>query len=190
MTHNSVERRRLAKGANPSGRFTVGQGLGCIFAMIAIPALGVAAVFYFAGLYVKEWEDARPAKMSASEWAEKRSLCVEATLAAPACAATPTAEVRRIGTELATKRMRELCARDDHGAAIQKAQQAVSAQLRAPSTAQFGVDIRASHKGCDWLISGEVDAQNAFGGTVRSAFSVRLRRTSEDVWERLKVSVR
>ena len=184
------EKVRIAHGSvQAARRITLKQGLGCILAMVAVPAPGLIIVFYFAGLHAREWESARPSRMAIAEWADKRSLCEGAELGAASCAGTPTAEVRRLGAALAARRRERLCAEDARTMAAEKAREAVSAQLRAPSTARFG-SSRASQNGCEWIVSGEVDAQNAFGGTVRSVFRVRLRRASDNIWLPLEVSVR
>jgi hypothetical protein len=182
--------RPAAKSVPAKGRITLKQGLGCIFALVAVPALGLIIVFYVAGRHAKEWEGARPSQMSTAEWADKRSLCEAAELGAVSCAGRPTAEVRRLAASVAEERRQKLCAKDDRGTAIQRARDAVSARLRAPSTAQFVGSSSASKTGCDWVVSGEVDAQNAFGGIVRSAFRVRLRRASDDIWLPLEVRLR
>lgn len=187
--NKSSEVRHAEKSAPPAGRITLKHGLGCIFAMVGLPALGLFILFYVAGLEAKEWDSARPSGMSIAEWADKRSLCEAAELGALSCAETSTAKVRRLGRELVAERREELCAEDARGTAIQKAEDTVSAQLRAPSTADFGIS-RATQKGCDWTVSGEVDAQNAFGGTVRSRFEVRLRRATDDIWLPLEVRIR
>lgn len=63
-------------------------------------------------------------------------------------------------------------------------QQFVRRQLRAPSTARFpnitDREVRVSKVGeCSFRVSGYVDAQNAFGGTVRTRYVARVRPSSD-----------
>lgn len=77
----------------------------------------------------------------------------------------------------------------DTGTAYMMAQEAVSARLRAPSTARFpgmfrdGVSVRRTGE-CGFVVTGYVDAQNGFGAQIRSQFIVTLRGPTgdEDTW--------
>jgi len=51
---------------------------------------------------------------------------------------------------------------------------------KAPSSAKFGGDDTVN-TGDRWVVSGYVDAQNAFGASLRSPYTCHL-RVAEDVW--------
>lgn len=164
--------------------------MGCLLGMILVPLSVVVLIFFGASLGAKEWADARPAHLTEAKWTAKRMQCEAADLGPSACATTSDADVRRIAAELADERRQELCTDGARASAVQQAQQAVSDRLRAPSTADFlSSSVRATRSGCDWIVSGEVDAQNAFGGTVRSSYRAKVRPLTSESWLPLEVSV-
>ena len=63
-----------------------------------------------------------------------------------------------------------------------KAQNIVKGKLKAPSTANFGSisETTISRNGNTWTISGWVDAQNSFGATIRSHYTVKITFTSKN----------
>jgi hypothetical protein len=69
----------------------------------------------------------------------------------------------------------------------------VKEQLRSPSTADFPAMMRLVQYNADRsvaTISAHVDAENAFGGTVRTSFTCRVERNaSGDGW-RVTVNMR
>lgn len=67
-----------------------------------------------------------------------------------------------------------------------KARDFVRDTLRSPSTASFPQRGKvASHPGCAFTVSGQVDAQNGFGATVREYYSVTIRYDAKkDAWLR------
>lgn len=60
----------------------------------------------------------------------------------------------------------------------------VENRLKAPSTAEFckGYEADVTRNGSTWTVSGWVDAQNSFGATIRSDFSVKITYTARDVY--------
>jgi hypothetical protein len=70
--------------------------------------------------------------------------------------------------------------------AFVQSQTSVRRRLRAPSTASFpyasseGVRIENVSE-CQWRVSAYVDAENAFGGTIRTPYEVTIRR-QPDGW--------
>lgn len=166
----------------------VKDAAGCLFLLIALPALALVAIFYVAGLSTTEWVAARPAGMSETTWAERRKLCDAAELGAKACATTKPGDILRMVREHEDEERQKLCAEDASYDATEQAKEAVSGRLKAPSTAKWS-DVRASQHGCDWRVTGTVDAQNAFGGMMRSTFEVRLVRASTQTWLPRSVTV-
>lgn len=70
----------------------------------------------------------------------------------------------------------------------------VKERLRSPSTADFpGVFDRDGHITYNgnqtYSIRSYVDAQNAFGGTVRTHFAAEVQQTGEDTWRLLSLSL-
>ena len=67
---------------------------------------------------------------------------------------------------------------DDYGHdrfdAITVAKKVIENQLKSPSTAEFckSADFTVKCSGSTWTVSGYVDAQNGFGATIRSSFTV------------------
>lgn len=61
----------------------------------------------------------------------------------------------------------------------------VRQQLRAPSTASFAPasDTRIARSGSEWTLTGWVDAENAFGATVRSTWRCEARWLGDGEWE-------
>lgn len=178
--------------ANDGGGFwdKAKRSCGCILLLILVPALGLIAVFYAAQSYQQEWAAAQPENISDAEWESKRALCETASLGAAECGATPTVKVKELSRAATERRRQELCAEDARAQAISEAKDAVRAHLKAPSSAKFvGQSIRAVQKDCDWTVTGQVDAQNAFGANLRSSFRVQLRRAPEDLWIPMSVRV-
>ena len=72
------------------------------------------------------------------------------------------------------------------------AQHFVKRELRAPSTADFGLGEQSPRKCVAdlgdglYLARGWVDAQNAFGAQVRSTFVVKLRFLGDNRWKMLE----
>jgi hypothetical protein len=54
----------------------------------------------------------------------------------------------------------------------------VQRRLKSPSTADFNMDATGS--GDQWTVTGTVDSQNSFGGTVRNTFSCEVRYSGTD----------
>lgn len=67
---------------------------------------------------------------------------------------------------------------DDYGHdrfdAITVAKKVIENQLKSPSTAEFckSADFTVKCSGSTWTVSGYMDAQNGFGATIRSSFTV------------------
>ena len=58
---------------------------------------------------------------------------------------------------------------------VVQAQKYVRSQLRSPSSASFKWGVEHAHLGdCRHYVKGEVDAQNAFGATIRNTYEVTL----------------
>lgn len=71
---------------------------------------------------------------------------------------------------------------DDKLTAEVSCQQAVERELKAPSTASF-TRLRMIEAGPDgYLVSGTVDAENSFGGTVRMSWGCETRRSESGNW--------
>lgn len=64
------------------------------------------------------------------------------------------------------------------------AKKTVKEQLKAPSTAKFckSTDYDVSRSGTVWTVSGFVDAENSFGVSLRSNFSVTINFSSRDYY--------
>lgn len=81
---------------------------------------------------------------------------------------------------------------DDGYMAYAKAERAVKAALKAPSTAKFpgysSVQISVLPN-CQYIVMGYVDAQNSFGAMIRSSFAVKLQEFDNDRWDVLGVAV-
>jgi len=171
------------------GNIKAKHAVGCFSIFFGLLVLAIIAFFYFGSLGQKEWAAARPIALSEDAWAAQREMCEIAELPAEKCGITPKAEIVQLSQKATAQIMKKLCAKDASVEAISEAKEAVRAQLKSPSSADFGgTSIQAVQDGCDWTISGQVDAQNAFGATLRSPFRVKLRRTSKEVW--LPMSVR
>lgn len=76
------------------------------------------------------------------------------------------------------------------GGAYRACERAVESTLKAPSTADFsgalGSDI--TQDGDSYKVAGYVDAENSFGGTVRSNFTCTVRSTGDN-WELVDLNV-
>lgn len=176
--------------SDDTGRVKKRHAVGCILILVGLPLLLLVGVFYFGSLHQKEWEAARPANLSKEEWASKQSLCETALMSAEKCATTTKVEVVKLGREVTERQTRELCAKDARYDAIAQAKDAVLANLKSPSSADFGAErIVAVQDGCNWTVTGQVDAQNAFGAKLRSPFKVKLHRVSDSVWVPTSVRV-
>jgi len=80
--------------------------------------------------------------------------------------------------------------RPDAGSSVNAwlmAQEFVTDRLKSPSTATFGwqkaEDCVTELGGGEFKVRGWVDAQNSFGATLRSDFSLTLRYTGSGKWE-------
>lgn len=61
-------------------------------------------------------------------------------------------------------------------------EEAVKDRLRAPSTAKFS-DVQATGAGGSWTVTGLVEAENGFGGTVGNRYTCDATYTSsDDMW--------
>ncbi len=172
-----------------TGRSQAGFALRCLGWLIVIPIAAIALIFVVAEQYQNDWADARPPGLTDDTWDSRRSLCESAKMGAEDCGKTPPATIEKAAAKQREKERLELCKDDASYDAIANAKTAVSDRLRAPSTAEWS-DITASLQDCEWRVTGTVDAQNGFGGIVRSSFQVRLRRASEQTWIPISVTVR
>jgi hypothetical protein len=66
--------------------------------------------------------------------------------------------------------------------------QAVKDSLKSPASAQFSEEAARTNDSGDWLWTGTVDAQNAFGGLLRGHWGCRAYRNG-DQWIADNVSV-
>lgn len=162
--------------------------LGCAGLAILCIVAGIALVFLVSGRYQQEWAAAKPAGLTDQAWQERKGLCEEAKIGPAECGAASLAKIKTEATMQREKARLELCAEDASYDAMEQAKEAVSGRLKAPSTAKW-TDVRAAQSGCDWRVTGTVDAQNAFGGMMHSNFDVTLRRASKQTWVPLSVAV-
>lgn len=72
--------------------------------------------------------------------------------------------------------------------ASQIAQTIVEDELKAPSTAKFS-GIKTSLKDDTWTVSGNVDAQNSFGATIRNSFIVVFKFGSQTSYKVISCSI-
>lgn len=81
----------------------------------------------------------------------------------------------------------------DNDEAVQRCQDAISQKLRSPSTAEYTDPTVASgdgRYGTRWYdVSGKVDAQNAFGATIRAGYQCELTRGRDGQWTVTSTSV-
>lgn len=74
--------------------------------------------------------------------------------------------------------------------AIVEAHYFVIEHLKSPSTAVFPwgepTNVSADDEGTKWCVSGVVDAQNSFGGTIRTRWAVEMTRDG-DKWSLVNV---
>ncbi|MEV1331111.1 hypothetical protein AB0J20_16215 [Micromonospora costi] len=73
----------------------------------------------------------------------------------------------------------------DEGEAVDRCQAAVSDKLKSPSTAEYGdvtVTSEDGNFGTYYVVTGEVDAQNGFGATVRGEYRCKVNRESDGNW--------
>lgn len=164
------------------------QRFGC-WAIIIIPAALLVLAFVAMSRENAEWERLRPKDVTAEKWQARREQCRLAELDLEACAATPEREIDKLASKKLADQMAELCAREDDFYARKQAEEAVRASLKAPGTAKFQSNSSIQHDGCNWTISGEVDAENGFGALLRSTYRVKLRRVAKEVWIPLSVNV-
>jgi hypothetical protein len=157
--------------------------LGCFLLIVVAALMGIVSLMYFGGLREKEWQEVRPEGLSEADWEAKRASCETVSMGPAACAQTPTRQVERLARQAEQARREALCREDVQAEAISEAKNIVKAHLKSPSSAKFEAStVRATQKGCDWTVTGEVDAQNSFGASLRSTFRVKLRRVSNDLW--------
>ena len=61
--------------------------------------------------------------------------------------------------------------------------QFVKERLKSPGTADFG-DETTAQAGTEWTVTGSVDSENLFGGTVRNQFTCVARpRPGGELWD-------
>lgn len=84
---------------------------------------------------------------------------------------------------------------DDPTRAYIMSQRFVEDRLRSPSTASFpryssdGVRVTQPQR-CHYEVSGYVDAQNSFGATIRTRFSMRLEYIpAEEIWQATRIVI-
>jgi len=79
----------------------------------------------------------------------------------------------------------------DNSRAFVLAQSAVREQLRAPSTAEFASmrDSTITSTGNTYTVKSYVDAENAFGAKIRTAFTVRVELVSKETYRILSVDI-
>ncbi|MEU6204606.1 hypothetical protein ABZ814_13575 [Micromonospora musae] len=73
----------------------------------------------------------------------------------------------------------------DEDKAVEQCQQAISDQLKAPSTAEYGepaVTSEDGNFGTYYEVTGVVDAENGFGATVRGDYRCKVNRESDGTW--------
>lgn len=77
------------------------------------------------------------------------------------------------------------------GAAQNAATEAVTDELRSPSTASFvSGSFRYRKEGaCSFFMTGKLDAQNGFGATIRGSWSAHVTRDDSGHWRASDVSV-
>lgn len=83
------------------------------------------------------------------------------------------------------KRQAENCTSTARFTAERMARVFLERQLKAPASAKY-IEEKATYAGgCDFLVVGQVDAQNSFGALIRNAYVVELRYLPvEDKWQR------
>ena len=60
----------------------------------------------------------------------------------------------------------------------------VKSRLKAPSTADFsGTEAARGSAAGEWIVTGIVDAENSFGGTVRNSFTCELTHVAGEDYE-------
>ena len=138
----------------------------------------------------EEWRAARLSSSTEGQWSQKREMCERIALGPSECAQRPDREVTRLSNEVLARELAELCQDNDTSCPKAEAEQRVLVTLRAPSSADFvGSSTRTEQNGCVWTVTGEVDAQNAFGAQIRSRYRVKLRRTGRDSWLPIEIRV-
>lgn len=72
--------------------------------------------------------------------------------------------------ELAALKTKDHCTANSYGRglATSYSEDAIKEKLKAPATADFGGENARYVNGCEWLVSGYVDAQNSFGAKIRT----------------------
>jgi hypothetical protein len=184
-----IRERAQAAGAAASARLMaqinrklLRQKLGC-WGVVAVPIIGFVVICYFAIAEQRAWNAARPSTMSEEQWESRTGRCRIAVLDRDDCVKMPMRKIEALAVAQEAAEMERLCAEEVPGDATSQAQDAIKARLRSPSSASFLSDTTAiSHQGCTWTVSGQVDAQNAFGALLRSSYQVRLRRLSKQTW--------
>lgn len=158
------------------------QKLGC-WTVVAVPIIGFVALCYFTIADQRAWNAARPSTMSEEQWKSRTHRCETAVLGRDDCVKMPMRKIEALAVAHEAAEMARLCAEEVPGDATSQAQDAIKARLRSPSSASFLSGTTAiSHQGCTWTVSGQLDAQNAFGAMIRSSYQVRLRRLSKQTW--------
>jgi hypothetical protein len=129
------------------------------------------------------WQRLRPADASADKWSERLGLCKEASIAMEQCASQPMKTIKAAVDKVRSERHAAFCVEDATGFAGRHAEEAVRANLKSPSTADFSeADRRVTHDGCEYTVRGTVDAQNSFGALLRSSYRVKLLRMENNEW--------
>jgi len=106
---------------------------------------------------------------------------------------------RRAMAEARRQREQQAAVEEDKIEAWVIAEQLVKQSLRSPATASFGSFWRGDFQdpqNCvvqapdgSYVVFGWVDAQNAFGATVRSDFRCRLRKSGDGAWDCLGLQI-
>ena len=74
----------------------------------------------------------------------------------------------------------------DEDTAVERCQGAIRDKLFAPSTAKFADEVKQNNKPPVFRISGELDAQNKLGGTLRGEYFCVLQLNDDGSWQTLE----
>lgn len=83
--------------------------------------------------------------------------------------------------------MAETDANGDGAGAEAACRQFVEQRLKSPSTADFSSETATQDSGPNWTVTGIVDSENSFGGTVRNGYRCELASTGDDNWRAVSV---
>lgn len=81
--------------------------------------------------------------------------------------------------------------KDDYYFACTAAEKEVKKRLKSPSSAKFPVcsEMDITNLGDIWTINSYVDADNSFGATIKTDFTVEIRLLGNDLYSVINVSV-